>query len=1191
MSHITEGSSLTVGSHAVKVVRFLSEGGFSKIYEVSMDPPHDDTDIGCLKQVIVPDKSGLNALRKEVDVMKTLHSAKHIVRYYDSNAERLPDGQYQVLVLMELCPNKSLLEYMNARIRTKLTEKEILKIMMDITLGLYEMHKLKLIHRDVKIENVLIDAHHVFKLCDFGSVSVPIRPPKDQREFQLLSHDILYQTTPQYRSPEMVDLYRAQPIDEKSDIWALGCFLYKLCYYTTPFEATGDIAILHASFQFLPQPEFSGDLKNLIIIMLQENPLYRPNVVQILMLLCKMTGKDIEEYEIEDFYHAGPYNFQALHQMQQQKQEELRKQQQLYYEQQKQQQEYEMRKLKAQQATAAGGPHRTSSQKSTQHLENASPSVFFDIPTAIRFGPIGPSSSCSSPYPYHVASQVPKPASVPPQSIPPVASPVQQSQPYSRSDSQSNLAKLSKTQSNNPFPIQSAVEHADVADGTTANDSDIDLDELSKLANAEERYPSLDALNDEADKVSRKSSEYGDRRDVQAGSRKHSQDPETKRPSDLESTSAWEKPSSHIDKDAEKLVNDIFVTRTGPSETKSTSLPSSSAPSTTVSSKQPHKPQVEQRIVDDSGKAGPNDVPTTLDPNYEQFANGMKRPSPLQGSKSMDASSQAPNRMEHQIQHSYSVGPSLELDRNLIELEVGLSSGESSDGEKPPPLPPHPAPKQREEAALVDLDGTNEKRKPKMKKSLSQTPAQPFAVKEEVIDFASDDENQQSEMSRLSIRNSFAIKLLTIEGKVAYDLMNEPLLVLLALTVFERLMGVSGASLIGKSPDASLETLSEQTVAAVQKLGSSPVTASLVWWRARALQVHLSVLSEPSDALASITSLLLQQPIVNWLVGTGSCDAEAFGAAVLKKAAEVSQLQFALTGAKAKRTKFQTFHTAQLILLAKSAESNVFGTDAKNEAPESFELNSDLLLEKPEFESLADVDMRDDQANKKIKVDSQEPASENSGDHRLFPVALASEVPEGLKSLDPNSQPALNDLDNIQLLLRLTTLKQTTPSGNTLVDEELAAVVDRIVYASGSNVNWLVFGRALWERSVLETGKARTVERGILQMTSLVEEIGIKIKSRVLPQAEDQTSASVASRLRFVHQLPLMASWSLDAKLAEKYMSLGVLKSAIAIYERLGMPVEAALCYAAVEEENVAEKILLESGHSPRGRQGIQYPR
>ena len=38
-----------------------------------------------------------------------------------------------------------------------------------------------------------------------------------------------------YRSPEMVDLYSNKPINTKSDIWALGCLLYKLCYYSTPF--------------------------------------------------------------------------------------------------------------------------------------------------------------------------------------------------------------------------------------------------------------------------------------------------------------------------------------------------------------------------------------------------------------------------------------------------------------------------------------------------------------------------------------------------------------------------------------------------------------------------------------------------------------------------------------------------------------------------------------------------------------------------------------------------------------------------------------------------------------------------------------------------------------------------------------------------------------------------------------------
>ncbi|KAM9886464.1 hypothetical protein OXX69_013743, partial [Metschnikowia pulcherrima] len=56
---LTEGTELTVGTHNVKVVRYLSEGGFSKIYEVIMDPAEGDSEIGCLKQVLVPDKNGL----------------------------------------------------------------------------------------------------------------------------------------------------------------------------------------------------------------------------------------------------------------------------------------------------------------------------------------------------------------------------------------------------------------------------------------------------------------------------------------------------------------------------------------------------------------------------------------------------------------------------------------------------------------------------------------------------------------------------------------------------------------------------------------------------------------------------------------------------------------------------------------------------------------------------------------------------------------------------------------------------------------------------------------------------------------------------------------------------------------------------------------------------------------------------
>ena len=62
----------------------------------------------------------------------------------------------------------------------------------------------------------------------------------------------------------MIDVYRKQPIDEKSDIWALGVLLYKLCYYTTPFEEVGQMAILNASFKYPAYPQFSDRLKMFI---------------------------------------------------------------------------------------------------------------------------------------------------------------------------------------------------------------------------------------------------------------------------------------------------------------------------------------------------------------------------------------------------------------------------------------------------------------------------------------------------------------------------------------------------------------------------------------------------------------------------------------------------------------------------------------------------------------------------------------------------------------------------------------------------------------------------------------------------------------------------------------------------------------------------------------------------------------
>jgi serine/threonine protein kinase len=74
-----------------------------------------------------------------------------------------------------------------------------------------------LLHRDLKVENILQASQTSFKLCDFGSTApAAAKPPSTTAEIRALEADINRHTTMQYRAPEMVDVYLRRPIDEKS---------------------------------------------------------------------------------------------------------------------------------------------------------------------------------------------------------------------------------------------------------------------------------------------------------------------------------------------------------------------------------------------------------------------------------------------------------------------------------------------------------------------------------------------------------------------------------------------------------------------------------------------------------------------------------------------------------------------------------------------------------------------------------------------------------------------------------------------------------------------------------------------------------------------------------------------------------------------------------------------------------------
>lgn len=150
------------------------------------------------------------------------------------------------------------------RLQEGLTEEEILHLFCDVCEAVSCLHHSQppIIHRDLKIENILIREHCTYLLCDFGSATTRELDPNVQG-IHAIEEEINKYTTISYRSPEMIDLYSKKVITTKSDIWALGCLLYKLCYFTLPFGES-PLRIQSGQFTIPDVSEYSIHLNTLI---------------------------------------------------------------------------------------------------------------------------------------------------------------------------------------------------------------------------------------------------------------------------------------------------------------------------------------------------------------------------------------------------------------------------------------------------------------------------------------------------------------------------------------------------------------------------------------------------------------------------------------------------------------------------------------------------------------------------------------------------------------------------------------------------------------------------------------------------------------------------------------------------------------------------------------------------------------
>ncbi|KAM9251285.1 cyclin-G-associated kinase isoform 5-T5 [Cariama cristata] len=289
------GQTVEMGDMKLRIKRVIAEGGFAFVYEAQ--------DLGsgkdyALKRLLSNEEEKNKAIIQEVCFMKKLSGHPNIVQFCSAASigkEESDTGQGEFLLLTELCKGQ-LVEFLK-KVESKgpISCDTLLKIFYQTCRAVQHMHKQKppIIHRDLKVENLLISNQGTIKLCDFGSATTIAYYPDYNWSAQkraLVEEEITRNTTPMYRTPEMIDLYSNFPIGEKQDIWALGCILYLLCFRQHPFEDGAKLRIVNGKYVIPQNDSRYSVFHDLIRSTLKVNPEERLSITELVNQLQEIAA-------------------------------------------------------------------------------------------------------------------------------------------------------------------------------------------------------------------------------------------------------------------------------------------------------------------------------------------------------------------------------------------------------------------------------------------------------------------------------------------------------------------------------------------------------------------------------------------------------------------------------------------------------------------------------------------------------------------------------------------------------------------------------------------------------------------------------------------------------------------------------------------------------------------------------------
>ncbi|XP_063101135.1 serine/threonine-protein kinase 36 isoform X3 [Cavia porcellus] len=264
------------------VLEMIGEGSFGRVYKGRKKYSAQVVALKFIPKLGRTEKE-LRNLQREIEIMQGLRHPNivHMLDSFETDKEVVVVTDYAEGELFQILEDDG-----------KLPEEQVQAIAAQLVSALYYLHSHRILHRDMKPQNILLAKGGGIKLCDFGFA-------------RAMSTNTMVLTsikgTPLYMSPELVE---ERPYDHTADLWSVGCILYELAVGTPPFYTTSIFQLVNLIRKDPVRwpPSISPCFKNFLQGLLTKDPqqrlswpdlLHHPFIAGRVTIITEPAGSDL----------------------------------------------------------------------------------------------------------------------------------------------------------------------------------------------------------------------------------------------------------------------------------------------------------------------------------------------------------------------------------------------------------------------------------------------------------------------------------------------------------------------------------------------------------------------------------------------------------------------------------------------------------------------------------------------------------------------------------------------------------------------------------------------------------------------------------------------------------------------------------------------------------------------------------